>query len=107
MTMAKLVLSFNGDVVKEYELDRGSLSIGRGQSNDIHIDNPAVSNKHAKVMTVLNESFIEDLGSTNGTYVNGNKVAGHALKNGETIFIGEHELSYINTDTESSNKKPA
>jgi len=100
--MAKLVLSFNGDVIREYELDRGSLSIGRDQENDIHIDNPAVSSKHAKILTILNESFIEDLDSTNGTYINGKKIAGHALKDGESIFIGEHELNYSNAETKSS-----
>lgn len=105
MIMAKIILSFNGNVVKEYELDRGSLSIGRDEKNDIHIDNPAVSSRHAKILTILNESFIEDLDSTNGTYFYGKKITGHAFKNGESIFIGEHELNYINTEAKISKGK--
>jgi len=96
--MAKLVLSFNGDVVKEYELDKEILTIGRKPDNDIHIDNLAVSGQHAKVLTILNDSFIEDLGSTNGTYIAGNKVTKHALQNGESVVIGKHELKYVNAN---------
>ncbi|MCW8942345.1 MAG: FHA domain-containing protein, partial [Gammaproteobacteria bacterium] len=69
--MAKLVLRFNGEFVKEYELDKEILTIGRKPENDIHIDNLAVSGNHAKILTILNDSFIEDLDSTNGTYING------------------------------------
>jgi len=94
--MAKLVLSFNGDIVKEYELDKEVLSIGRKPDNDIHIDNLAVSGNHAKILTILNDSFVEDLGSTNGTFIAGNKITKHALQNGESIVIGKHELKYVN-----------
>lgn len=99
--MAKLVLSFNGGVVKEYELDKEILSIGRKPDNDIHIDNLAVSGTHARILTILNDSFIEDLGSTNGTYIAGNKISKHALQNGENIVIGKHELKYVNANAES------
>ncbi|HEB82323.1 MAG TPA: FHA domain-containing protein [Gammaproteobacteria bacterium] len=96
--MAKLVLNVNGEPVKEYELDKETLTIGRKPDNDIHIDNLAVSGRHARILTILNDSFIEDLGSTNGTLVNGNKISKHALQNGDTITIGEQELSYVNAD---------
>ncbi|GMR00766.1 MAG: hypothetical protein BMS9Abin19_0102 [Gammaproteobacteria bacterium] len=99
--MAKLVLRFNGDFVKEYELDKETLTIGRKPGNDIHIDNLAVSGNHAKILTILNDSFIEDLDSTNGTYINGEKITKHALQNGESIVIGKHELKYENTSAES------
>ena len=92
--MAKLVLSFNGDFVKEYELDKEIITIGRKPGNDIHIDNLAVRGNHAKILTILNDSFIEDLDSTNGTFVNGDKIGKHALQNGESISIGKHELKY-------------
>ncbi len=69
--MAKLVLSLNGVVQGEYQLDKERLSIGRKADNDIPIDNLAVSGKHALVITILDDSFLEDLGSTNGSYVNG------------------------------------
>jgi len=88
--MAKLVLSFNGDFVKEYELDKEILTIGRKPDNDIHIDNLAVSGNHAKILTILNDSFVEDLDSTNGTFIAGNKISKHALQNGESIVIGKH-----------------
>lgn len=100
--MAKLVLSLDSGIVKEYELDKEVLTIGRKPDNDIHIDNLAVSGNHAKVLTILNDSFIEDLGSTNGTLINGEKITKHALQNGETVVIGTHELKYVNSSAESS-----
>lgn len=94
--MAKLVLGFNGQTLNEYPLDQETLTIGRKTENDIHIDNLAVSGNHAKILTILNDSFIEDLDSTNGTYINGAKINRHALQNGEIIAIGKHELKYVN-----------
>ncbi len=94
--MAKLVLSMNGVVQGEYELNQERLTIGRKPDNDIPIDNLAVSGKHALVITILDDSFLEDLGSTNGSYVNGKLVKKHALKDGDVIAIGKHELKYIN-----------
>jgi pSer/pThr/pTyr-binding forkhead associated (FHA) protein len=94
--MAKLVLSMNGAVQGEYELDKERFIIGRKPENEIPIDNLAVSGKHALIITILDDSFLEDLGSTNGTYVNGKLVKKHALKNGDVIAIGKHELKYIN-----------
>ncbi len=100
--MAKLVLGFNGQTLNEYPLDQETLTIGRKTENDIHIDNLAVSGNHAKILTILNDSFIEDLDSTNGTYINGAKINRHALQNGEIIAIGKHELKYVNDSADSS-----
>jgi pSer/pThr/pTyr-binding forkhead associated (FHA) protein len=94
--MAKLVLSINGAVQGEYELNQERLTIGRKPDNDIQIDNLAVSGKHALIISILDDSFLEDLGSTNGTYVNGKLVKKHALKDGDVIAIGKHELKYVN-----------
>ena len=94
--MAKLVLSFNGDVVREYPLDQEIMTIGRKTDNDIHIDNLAVSGNHAKILTILNDSFIEDMDSTNGTFIDGDKITKHALKHGDVVVIGKHQLQYIN-----------
>ncbi|MBI1733451.1 MAG: FHA domain-containing protein [Gammaproteobacteria bacterium] len=94
--MAKLVLSMNGVVQGEYDLSKERLTIGRKPDNDIQIDNLAVSGKHALVITILDDSFLEDLGSTNGTYVNSKLIKKHALKDGDVIAIGKHELKYVN-----------
>lgn len=99
--MAKLVLSMNGAVQGEYELNQERLTIGRKPDNDIQIDNLAVSGKHSLIITILDDSFLEDLGSTNGTYVNGKLVKKHALKDGDVIAIGKHELKYVNENATS------
>ena len=72
--MAKLILSVDGQVLKEYNLSKERTLIGRKAHNDIQIDNLAVSGEHAAIITILNDSFIEDLGSTNGTMVNGKPI---------------------------------
>ena len=98
--MAKLVLSLNGAVQGEYELDRERITVGRKPDNDIQIDNLAVSGKHSMIITILDDSFLEDLGSTNGTYVNGKLVRKQALKDGDVISVGKHELRYISEAAE-------
>jgi pSer/pThr/pTyr-binding forkhead associated (FHA) protein len=94
--MAKLVLTHNDSVVGEYALNKDCLTIGRRPDNDIQVDNLAVSGHHAQVITILNDSFIEDLGSTNGTLVNAAPIVKHALRDGDVISIGKHQLSYVN-----------
>lgn len=94
--MAKLVLSLNGTVQSEHPLGKERVTIGRKPDNDIQIDNLAVSGKHALVITILDDSFLEDLASTNGTYVNGKLIKKHALRNGDVIGVGKHELKYVN-----------
>ncbi len=97
--MAKLVLSLDGDVINEYQLDKDVITIGRRPDNDIHIDNLSVSGYHAKVLTIFNDSFIEDLESTNGTLISNQKITKQALVNNNSIVIGNHQLKYINADT--------
>jgi len=94
--MAKLVLSLNGVIQGEFELNQERTTIGRKAENEVPIDNLAVSGKHALIITILDDSFLEDLGSTNGTYVNGKLIKKHALKNGDVIAIGKHEIKYVN-----------
>ncbi len=94
--MGKLVLSLNGAVQGEFQLNKERMTIGRKPDNDIQIDNLAVSGKHALIITILDDSFLEDLGSTNGTYVNGKLIKKHALRDGDVVGIGKHELKYIN-----------
>ena len=93
--MAKLILSINGTLKGEYRLDKERVTIGRKPGNDICIDSLAVSRKHALAITILNDSFLEDLGTTNGTFVNGELIKKYVLKDGDVIRIGEHELRYV------------
>lgn len=92
----KLEFSFNHNKIGEFVLDKEVMTIGRKEDNDIRIENLAVSGHHAKLLTIFEDSFLEDLNSTNGTYVNGQSINKHALKNGDVITIGKHELRYVN-----------
>lgn len=103
--MAKLVLSLNGTVQSEFPLTKERTTIGRKSDNDIQIENLAVSGKHALVITILDDSFLEDLQSTNGTYVNGKLIKKHALRDGDVIGIGKHELKYINENATSDDEE--
>ena len=93
--MAKLILSMETTMLKEIPLSKERTTIGRKPHNDIQIDNLAISGEHAVVITILNDSFLEDLGSTNGTFVNGQSVKKHFLKNGDTIELGKYRLKYV------------
>jgi len=107
--MAKLILSMDNLVLKEITLSKERTTIGRKPSNDIQIDNLAVSGEHAVIVTILNDSFLEDLGSTNGTLVNGNMVKKHFLQNNDVIELGKYKLKYVNEQpsqaTESNYEK--
>lgn len=94
--MAKLILKYNDVVIEEIELKQGDTSIGRRTGNQIVIDNLAVSGSHATIFTVGEDSFIEDLNSTNGTFINNRKITKHHLKHGDTIAVGKHTLTYFN-----------
>lgn len=94
--MAKLILSMDGLVLKEIPLTKERMSIGRKSHNDIQIDNLAISGEHAVIVTILNDSFLEDLGSTNGTMVNGAPIKRHFLQNGDNIELGKYRLKYVN-----------
>lgn len=97
--MASLVLSFNGEMVKEYEITKPRISIGRRPHHDIAIDNLAVSGDHAALVRVGNQLILEDGGSTNGTKVNGQTVEKQPLKNGDVIEIGKYHLKYFEGKT--------
>src|SRR3954471_24857946 len=93
--MVKLILSLDGQLIKEFILSKERTSIGRKPHNDIQIDNLAVSGEHAVIMTILNDSFLEDLGSTNGTLVNGQPVKKHFLQNNDVIELGKYKLKFV------------
>ncbi len=94
--MAKLIVMKDDEVLSEQSLNKECITIGRRPDNDIHIDNLSVSGQHCQIITILNDSFIEDLNSTNGTLVNNKTIKKHALANGDIIMLGEHQLKYVN-----------
>ncbi|MDH3320600.1 MAG: FHA domain-containing protein [Betaproteobacteria bacterium] len=93
--MAKLILSMDGLVLKEISLSKERTTIGRKPHNDIQIDNLAVSGEHAVIVTILNDCFLEDLGSTNGTLVNGSPVKKHFLQNNDIVELGKYRLKFV------------
>ena len=93
--MSKLILSVEGKAPKEYRLDKERVHIGRRAGNDILLEDVTVSGQHAVVITILNDSFLEDMGSTNGTKVNGSPVKKCFLQQGDKIEIGNFQLTYV------------
>ncbi|MGH8740763.1 MAG: FHA domain-containing protein [Burkholderiales bacterium] len=103
--MAKLILSMDGLVLKEIPLTKERTTIGRKPHNDIQIDNLAVSGEHAVIVTILNDSFLEDLGSTNGTVVNGNPIKKHFLQNNDVIELGKYKLKFVGEAAPAAGEK--
>src|SRR5437868_236934 len=102
--MARLVLSLDSQVMAEYNMNKERYTVGRLPDNDIRIDNPAVSGHHSLIINILNDSFLEDLNSTNGTYVNGKLIKKHALQHGDVVTVGHHQLRFA--DTQSMDSEP-
>ena len=96
--MAKLVLLVPNGTTLDVPLRRERVTIGRRADNDVCLPNIAVSGEHAVVVTILSDSFLEDLGSTNGTLVNGKPIAKHFLRDGDLIDVGRHKLFYYLDD---------
>ena len=92
--MSKLVLFLADGTMLDVPLSRDRMTIGRRADNDICLPNLAVSGEHAAVVTILADSFMEDLGSTNGTLVNGTPISKHFLRDGDQIDVGRHQLVY-------------
>lgn len=93
--MAKFIIKFNGEVVDHIDIEQGDMKIGRRPGLEIHLDNLSVSGEHANIFTIGGDSFVEDLGSTNGTLVNNRKISKHHLKNGDVVAIGKHDLVFV------------
>ncbi|MGI9227448.1 MAG: FHA domain-containing protein [Gammaproteobacteria bacterium] len=100
--MPKLILSVDDKIIEEYSIDKDTITIGRRIDNDVCLDNLAISGYHSQITTVSNDCFLEDLNSTNGTFVNSKIVKKHALKDGDLIDIGNHRIKYINHLTTNS-----
>lgn len=96
--MGKLVITDNTGVTTEYTLDKERVTLGRLASNDVVLNDKAVSGRHAAIVTILDDSFLEDLDSTNGTQVNGQPVTKHPLTHGDVISVGRNTVRYFSSD---------
>lgn len=92
--MAKIVLHLEDGSTREYNLTKDRFTIGRRAACDIVLSNLAVSAEHAAILTIPPDSFVEDLDSTNGTYVDGRQIKRHFLRDGDVIEIGRHRMVY-------------
>jgi len=93
--LAKIVISREGESERQVALGKERVTLGRHRRNDIVLDHPAVSGEHAVIVTILDDSFLEDLHSTNGTYVNGHRIGKHFLQDGDVIKAAKYELRFI------------
>ena len=93
--MPKMIISMDDVVVREVKLTRERTSLGRRPYNDIVIDNLSVSGEHALIHIVGSEVFLEDLGSTNGTYVNGKTVKKHQLESGDVVEVAKYKIKFL------------
>jgi len=98
--MAKLILTFNKQVIREYSFDKDGITIGRNEENTIVIDNLAVSGFHARIDKAGSEYILTDLQSTNGTFVNDQKVSSHKLAHGDNVVIGKHVILFVATESD-------
>ena len=100
--MAKISVIENNVPVNSISLTAGTISIGRAKNNDVRIQDSTISSHHAKIVTFYNASYIEDLGSTNGTFVNGKRVTKQTLKPGDIITLGALSLKVENEEAVES-----
>jgi hypothetical protein len=99
--MPKLIMTLDGAVIREYTIDKDSLSIGRKHGNDIQLNDLTVSGRHSLLTMMGEHAYIDDLGSTNGTLLNGARVAKSVLKHGDVIQVGNYQFTFFdNEETE-------
>lgn len=94
-SVPRLILSMDGLVLREIVLDRERISIGRKGTNEIQIEDMAISGEHARITTILGDAFLEDLDSTNGTNVNGKPVTRRVLSDGDVVDLGKYRLKFL------------
>jgi pSer/pThr/pTyr-binding forkhead associated (FHA) protein len=97
--MAKLIITDAEGATRDFPLSKERVTIGRHPDNDISLNDKAVSGRHAVIITILRDSFLEDLNSTNGTYVNGKLIKKHALQHGDVLTCGHHQLRFVEDDS--------
>src|SRR4051794_23752856 len=97
--MAKLILTLDGMVIREYPLTKEPTPIGRKPHSDMVIDTFAISGEQAMIMTILSESFLEDVGSAIGPLVNGQPIKKHFLQNNDVVELGKYKVKYVTEGT--------
>ncbi|MEI7535858.1 MAG: FHA domain-containing protein [Comamonadaceae bacterium] len=105
--MPKMIVSIDGVVIKEVQLTKERTSLGRRPYNDIVIDNLAISGEHAVLQLSGSEVYLEDLNSTNGTYVNGKAAKKQLLRNGDTVEVGKYKIKFIGDAVDDAAPKSA
>jgi hypothetical protein len=96
--MSKLIMTLDGAVVREYPIEKDSISIGRKHGNDIQLNDLTVSGRHALLVTMGEHTYVDDLGSTNGTLLNGARVAKTLVKHGDVIQVGNYQFTYYENE---------
>jgi pSer/pThr/pTyr-binding forkhead associated (FHA) protein len=102
--MGKLVVSLDNVVIKEFQITKERTTLGRRPYNDIVIDNLAVSGEHAVLTAAQSDVFIEDLNSTNGTYINGKAIKKQLLSNNDVVEVGKYRIKFLAEDVEDYEK---
>ena len=98
--MPKLILTLDGAVIREYSIDKDSISIGRKHGNDIQLNDLTISGRHSLITTVGENVFIDDLGSTNGSLLNGARVAKSKLQHSDVIQVGNYQFTFFSNEEE-------
>ena len=96
--MPKLIMTLDGAVIREYEIDKDSISIGRKHGNDIQLNDLTVSGRHALLTMMGENAYVDDLGSTNGTLLNGARVAKSMLRHGDVVQVGNYQFTYFSDE---------
>jgi len=93
--LAKIIISRECTVEQQVQLSKERMTLGRHRHNDIVLGHPSVSGEHAVIVTILDDSFLEDLHSTNGTFVNGHRIGKHFLQNNDLIKIAKFQVQFV------------
>ncbi|TWI66118.1 FHA domain-containing protein [Pseudoduganella lurida] len=93
--MAKILITLDGVLERTVQLTKERMTIGRHRANDIVLEHPTVSGEHAAITTILDDSFLEDLYSTNGTFVNGHRVGKHFLQHQDAIKLAKYRIEFV------------
>jgi len=98
--MAKLIMTLDGAIIREYLIDKDSISIGRKHGNDIQLNDLTVSGRHSLITVSGNGTYVDDLGSTNGTLLNGARISKSLIKHGDLLQVGNYQFTYFENDQE-------